>query len=289
MKPRPLITASLMLTFLVLLLNLSTEKASAQDANHGRLSGIVVDSQGHTIPGADVDIVNESTGVTVSLTTNSDGFYAADELAVGTYSVKVTKDKFKVIIVKGNVVQAGARWTVDVVLVPGAKTETNTVQSSDTWRSGRVRIIGIQNRKIADSSPSVSATISPALGPAKAGSAVKVHLVVENTSDHEIAFWGALVMFDVRDENGKLAPETPEGCALHFFSPCYSVTEYNGSELSSPLLRLVPHKKLEDDEDLTQEYDLSQPGSYTAVGYLCSLVDQGPGCFRTNTIKITVP
>lgn len=282
MKPRPLITASLMLAFSALLLNLSTEKASAQDI-HGRLSGTVTDTQGHTIPDADVTIVNESTGVALSLKTNSDGFYVGKELAVGPYRVEVTKDQFKVTIVKGIMVHAGERHTDDVQLELGGKTAAVTVVEAGVNYSP-VRIIGIQNIKTADSSPVVSATLSPALSPAKVGSAVKVHMVVENTSDHEIHYGTPLIAFDVRDENGKLPPETPLGCTLHFFSPCH-----DDRQLSSMVGILVPHKKLEEDEDLTLDYDLSHPGTYTVVGYVRYFSDGAAEYFRTNTIKITVP
>jgi Carboxypeptidase regulatory-like domain len=280
-KPRPLIAAALVLAFSALLINLSTEKASAQDI-YGRISGWVTDTQGHTIPDADVTIVNESTGVALSLKTNSDGFYVDKELAVGTYSVQVTKDQFKVTIVKGIVVHAGARQTADVVLDLGAKTETVTVQWFDP-SNPPAKIIGIQPVKIADSSPVVSATLSPTLSPVKAGS-VKVHIAVENISDHQIGYGTPLITFDVRDENGKLPPETPLGCTLHFFSPCH-----NDGALGPPFASyLVPHKKSEEDEDLTLEYDLSRPGTYTVVGYVRYFSDGAPEYFRTNKIKITV-
>jgi Carboxypeptidase regulatory-like domain len=274
-----------MLAFLVLLLNLSTEKASAQEANHGRLSGTVTDMTGAAIGSASVTITNEATGVSLPpITTDSSGLYSTGDVAAGTYTEEVTEGGFKTFIIKGVEVYGGSRIRVSPRLQLGQKTETVTSEWTNP-RNPRVEIIGIQNKKIADSSPSVSATISPALGPVKAGSAVKVHIAVENTSDHEIAYENALVMFDVRDENGKLPPETPEGCTFHFFSPCHT-----DGGMGLPFSGgLIPHKKVEEDEDLTVEYDLSQAGTYTVVGFLCYLVGEGPGCLRTNTIKITVP
>ena len=58
------------------------------------------------------------------------GFYVADDLPVGTYSVTVEKDGFKRTTVTGNAVTAGGRLTVDAKLDVGTVTETVSVQAT---------------------------------------------------------------------------------------------------------------------------------------------------------------
>jgi hypothetical protein len=58
------------------------------------LSGTVTDSSGGVIPDAQISIKNTATGVTRTLTTNSDGFYTAPNLLPGTYEVTVSAPGF---------------------------------------------------------------------------------------------------------------------------------------------------------------------------------------------------
>jgi Carboxypeptidase regulatory-like domain len=299
-----------MLAFPVILLNLSAKKASAQDDDHGRISGTVTDMTGTTVRGASVTITNEATGVSLPpVTADSSGFYVDDEVAPGTYTEEVAKDQFKTSIVNGIEVRGGWHVTLDLALQLGQKTETVASDLTNP-RNPPVRTIRVQNMKIADISPFVSATLSPALNPVQPGT-VKVHMAVENISDYKLVYGGVLATFDVRDKNGKLAPETPWGCTLHFFSPCYNSKIDRIGRLRMQNY-LKPRKTLEGDMDLTSEYHLSHPGTYTVVCYLFYF-DAGrggggagascPGCLcgesllpnegcleylRTNKIKVTV-
>lgn len=92
--------------------------------------GTLTDSSGASVSGAKVTIVNEATQASREITTGSNGYFVADELSAGTYTVIAEKTGFKKTTAKGNVVTAGGRLTVDVVLELGAITETVTVTAT---------------------------------------------------------------------------------------------------------------------------------------------------------------
>jgi len=60
--------------------------ASAQDI-FGRIVGTVTDSSGATVPDVKVTIINEATQVPREVTTDRNGYFVADEVPVGTYSL----------------------------------------------------------------------------------------------------------------------------------------------------------------------------------------------------------
>ena len=117
-------TAALLLLLIAPLVCSPT--ASAQDI-FGRISGTVTDASGAVVPDAKVSLVNESTQARRNITTNRNGYFAADEVSVGTYSVIAEKAGFKTLAKKGNVLDAGARLTVDLSLQVGTITETVSV------------------------------------------------------------------------------------------------------------------------------------------------------------------
>jgi Carboxypeptidase regulatory-like domain len=105
----------------------AVQTARAQDIT-GRLSGTVTDTQGAVIPNATVTIMNEATGVSLPpIPANANGFYVADDLPVGSYTVTATAKGFKTTSVTGNNIVAGGRLTADVQMEVGAVTETVTV------------------------------------------------------------------------------------------------------------------------------------------------------------------
>ena len=61
----------------------------------GTIVGTITDSSGAPIPGANVQIKNQDTHSTRSLTTNGQGDYAATLLPPGNYAVSVQHQGFK--------------------------------------------------------------------------------------------------------------------------------------------------------------------------------------------------
>ena len=103
--------------------------AAAQDI-FGRIAGTITDSSGGAVPNAQVTITNEATLIRRNVAADKSGYFAADELPAGTYSVTVEQNGFKATTKKGNVLTAGGRLTVDLTLLVGSVTETVTVAAT---------------------------------------------------------------------------------------------------------------------------------------------------------------
>src|SRR5438128_2525911 len=88
-----------------------------------RIRGVVVDSSGAIVPGAEVTARHESTGLNRSVQTNPSGQYAFEAMPLGEYTVTVTMQGFKKVSSSGNHLQVGEPLTVDITLEPGMVTE----------------------------------------------------------------------------------------------------------------------------------------------------------------------
>src|SRR5229473_3358512 len=120
---------ALTIVFTILLSAGASEFAVAQDI-FGRMAGTVTDSSGSAVPNAKVSIINEATQISRVVTSEKNGYFVADELPVGTYTVMAEKGGFKKSTRVGNVLSAGGRLTVDLSLEVGAVTETVTVTAT---------------------------------------------------------------------------------------------------------------------------------------------------------------
>ncbi len=107
----------------------TVEFAIAQDI-FGRIVGTVTDSSGATVPDVKVTIVNEATLISRNVTADKNGYFAADELPAGTYTVTAEQTGFKTTTKRGNALSAGGRLTVDLSLQVGVVTETVTVTAN---------------------------------------------------------------------------------------------------------------------------------------------------------------
>ena len=107
----------------------AVEFAVAQDII-GRISGTVTDPSSAGVPNANITIRNEATKVARTLTADKNGYFVADALPIGTYTVSAEKPGFKVIVKNGNVLVAGGHLTVDLQLPLGLVSETVEVQAS---------------------------------------------------------------------------------------------------------------------------------------------------------------
>jgi len=102
--------------------------ATAQSSVSGSISGTVTDSSGALIVGASVTLTNTDRGENIRvLKTSTSGFYTADRLPLGTYSIKVEYQGFKTAVVTGLVLHAADALTVNRALVPGGASEIVSV------------------------------------------------------------------------------------------------------------------------------------------------------------------
>jgi hypothetical protein len=100
--------------------------APAQAPN-GAISGIVLDSSGASIAGADVTVVNDATGVQYFGKSNEDGVYVVPNLPPGQYRLQVGKLGFKTIIKPDIGLNVEDALSINFTLPLGAASETVTV------------------------------------------------------------------------------------------------------------------------------------------------------------------
>ncbi len=101
--------------------------APAQETT-GSISGTVTDSSGAAIRGATVTLTNtDRNHVERTLKTTGSGFFTANSLPLGTYSVQLTDAGFKTDTVTTLVLHANDALTVNRALTPGSQTENITV------------------------------------------------------------------------------------------------------------------------------------------------------------------
>jgi hypothetical protein len=92
------------------------------------LSGVVTDTTGAAIPGANVVVKDEDAGTTFQAVTNTQGLFTVPALNPGTYSVTVTLTGFKQIVLKGVKLLSATPASVKATLEVGGMEETITVE-----------------------------------------------------------------------------------------------------------------------------------------------------------------
>ena len=98
-------------------------------ATTSTISGVVVDSAGGVVPGADVTIKHTATGVSQSAISNAQGAYLFPSLPIGTYTLTVTLQGFKTFVANDVVLTAGSPASVRAVLEVGGIEEQVLVSS----------------------------------------------------------------------------------------------------------------------------------------------------------------
>jgi Carboxypeptidase regulatory-like domain/TonB dependent receptor len=96
----------------------------------GGINGTVTDQSGAVVPGAIVESTDSATGVSHKTVTSSAGAYSFQDLALGTYTVKVTNQGFKPSVVSKVPVTAGVIYTLPVKLSVESAGETVEVSAS---------------------------------------------------------------------------------------------------------------------------------------------------------------
>jgi len=92
--------------------------------NTGTILGVITDNSAAAVPGANVQITNEGTGVSSAFTTRSDGSYVVPYLLPGTYKVTVSKTGFKTLTRSGIGLLVDQKARLDMTLEVGNINET---------------------------------------------------------------------------------------------------------------------------------------------------------------------
>ena len=111
-----------------ILIAISTLNLQAQ-VDTGTISGAVRDAFSAVIQGAAVKVENSETGITVSLLTNSEGFYSATSLKAGSYTVSASSPGFKTVTHANVPVRVQDRIDIDLQLPVGESSTSVAVES----------------------------------------------------------------------------------------------------------------------------------------------------------------
>jgi hypothetical protein len=117
----------------------------------GSITGKVIDQQNAVVPGVAVTVKDVLTGVTSKIVTNQTGYYEANFLDPGTYSVSAEAPGFKTMIRAGIAVETGGRLSIDLRLEVGQANQSVEVTAEapllDTTSAGGDRVM--DDREIA--------------------------------------------------------------------------------------------------------------------------------------------
>ena len=111
----------------VLLLSLGRGEARAQATASAVLEGTILDASQAAVVGAQVTLKNKDTGAVRTMSSSSTGLYRFDLLPPGQYEIKVSMAGFKTATVGSVELLVGKTSTLNLVLEPGAVSETVTV------------------------------------------------------------------------------------------------------------------------------------------------------------------
>src|ERR1035441_6920832 len=102
----------------------------AAQVDYASLNGTVTDPSGAVVVGARVAAVSSGTGFRRETTTSAAGTYQVTGLAVGTYTVTISRDGFKAVDFKQVDLAVGQPRTIDARLQVGSITESVEVTAS---------------------------------------------------------------------------------------------------------------------------------------------------------------
>ena len=118
----------LRLSFVILATITIAFTSQAQTVN-SLVEGIVQDTSGAVVPGAELALTNVNTGVKQTTQSNNDGRYVFPSVPVGEYSLRVSKKGFQTYVLSEFTVVVSQQVTENVVLKVGAVTQSVTVQA----------------------------------------------------------------------------------------------------------------------------------------------------------------
>jgi hypothetical protein len=124
------------------LLVYSAQHSFAQLADRAVITGVVNDPSGAAVPDAQVTVTNEATGTKTAVGTNSAGNYATPPLILGTYTVRVEKQGFKLFERAGIALTGGQTFRQDATLQVGQVTETVEV-------TGGAELVNTENATVS--------------------------------------------------------------------------------------------------------------------------------------------
>ncbi len=112
------------------ILLLCTATAALAQAGRGSISGLVTDPSGAIVPGANITLLNQATGITQHSVTTAGGLYSFVSLNPGVYKVTASMKGFGSIALDKVVVSVDQTTTANITLRVGSVNEVVTVTES---------------------------------------------------------------------------------------------------------------------------------------------------------------
>ncbi len=92
-----------------------------------QVGGKITDPQGGALPGVNIVITNEDTGVVREIVSTAEGSYFASQMVPGRYRISATLEGFKALDRRGLTLIVGQTTTLDLAMEVGGVAETLTV------------------------------------------------------------------------------------------------------------------------------------------------------------------
>ncbi|WP_353072013.1 TonB-dependent receptor [Tunturiibacter gelidoferens] len=138
---------------LLLLIFCATTFVIAQSTD-ATISGLVIDSSGKVIVGAEIEVLNETTGVRYDNETNGAGVYTLSILPPGQYRVQVSKVGFKTLIKPDIVLNVQSAVALNFTLPVGAASESITVEAgASRINTTDASVSTVIDRKFVENTP----------------------------------------------------------------------------------------------------------------------------------------
>ena len=109
---------------------------------NGQITGIIADPSGAVLAHAIVHVLNLATGYEADIESNEWGIYRAQELIVGSYTIRVEVPGFKTVNATNLVLNAGTVLRVDFKLAIGSRSEEFEV-------SDAARLVNTDNSRLS--------------------------------------------------------------------------------------------------------------------------------------------
>jgi len=126
--------------------------AWAQSQSTSQIQGIVQDTSGAAVPGAEVKVTQTDTSAVRTVETGNDGAYVLANLPIGPYRMEVSKQGFASYVQTGIILQVATNPTIDVSLKVGNVSEQVQVEANATLVETQATGVGavIDNRRILE-------------------------------------------------------------------------------------------------------------------------------------------
>jgi hypothetical protein len=136
---------------------LAAAPAVNAQATSGDLVGVVTDSSGGTVPGAQVEAVEESAGIRAVQQTEGNGQYRFSNLHIGKYDLTVTAAGFNAASIKGVAIELNKTATQNLLLsVRKLSQRVEVVEATENIDTSTAQIQTNFNSKLAADLPSAS-------------------------------------------------------------------------------------------------------------------------------------